>query len=152
MITKETDLNRMEARLKVWADRIERLKTKLMTTHAETGTEYLAQLNQLAQQQAGLAQKLQELKQTKAEQRENIRADIQQAVTSMAENFDRVKERVNQLGRLGWAQGMAQHPEFDSEGWVEGMGHRTGHSEGWIEGMGEQLEDSNGWAEGMTTR
>lgn len=142
MTTKEVYQEKVETQLKVWADRIERLK-------AEAGTQDQGQFNELINRQDEVMQRLQELKQASDDAWEDLRINVEKALTAMEESFDQITEKAAQAGRLGWVQGMAERREFDSEGWVEGMGHRTGHSEGWAEGVGYQSEDSAGWAEGM---
>ncbi|MBI1881877.1 MAG: hypothetical protein HYR94_27195 [Chloroflexi bacterium] len=92
------------------------------------------------------------MKQASSDKWKDFRIRLENALTSLVESFDRTKEKVAGKSWLGWAQGMTEKRECDSEGWVEGMGHKTGHSEGWAEGMGYQTEDSVGWAEGMTKR
>lgn len=149
MITKETYLEEVEAQLRVWGERIAQLKTKVQ---AKTETAYQEQLNELAQRRAEVEQKLQVLKQASDDKWEDFKSAVDQSLTALEESFDRTKEKVAQVGWLGWTQGMTEKRKFDSEGWVEGLGQRTGHSEGWAEGMGEQTEDSKGWVEGMKTR
>ena len=106
----------------------------------------MIRLNELINRQEEVTQKLRELKQASGDTWEDLRLEVEKALIALEEGFDRIKEKV---GWLGWAQGMTERREFDSEGWVEGMGHRTGHSEGWAEGLGYPSEDSTGWAEGI---
>lgn len=137
---------------KVWSDRIEQLKAKAFTAPAEATATYQEQFNELATRQAEVAQKLRALQQAGSGQWEDLRSGIENALTALEESFDRAREKVAQIGWLGWTQGMTEKRQFDSEGCAEGVGHKTGHSEGWTEGMGYQSKDSVGWAEGMKTR
>lgn len=152
MITKETYQDKIETELRVWSDRIEQLKAKVSTAQAEATATYQEQFNELATRQAEVAQKLRTLQQAGSDQWEDLRSSIEKALVALEESFDRTKEKAAQIGWLGWAQGMTEKRQFDSEGWAEGVGHKTGHSEGWVEGTGYQSEDSVGWAEGMKTR
>ncbi|GIK37414.1 MAG: hypothetical protein BroJett011_12470 [Chloroflexota bacterium] len=151
MIVKESFQDKIETELKVWRDRIEQLKAQTITAQPEAKVIYQEQYNKLAARQAEVAQKLEALRQARGDQWEDLRSGVEKALIALEESFDRVKEKVAQVGWLGWAQGMTEKRKFDSEGWAEGMGHRVGHSEGWVEGMGYQPEDSVGWAEGMKT-
>lgn len=151
MIVKESFQDKIETELKVWRDRIEQLKAQTITAQPEAKVIYQEQYNKLAARQAEVAQKLEALQQASGDQWEDLRSGVEKALIALEESFDRVKEKVAQVGWLGWAQGMTEKRKFDSEGWAEGMGHRVGHSEGWVEGMGYQPEDSVGWAEGMKT-
>lgn len=151
MIVKESFQDKIETALKVWRDRIEQLKAQTITAQPEAKVAYQEQYNKLATRQAEVAQKLEALQQASGDQWEDLRSGAEKALIALEESFDRVKEKVAQVGWLGWAQGMTEKRKFDSEGWAEGMGHRVGHSEGWVEGMGYQPEDSVGWAEGMKT-
>ncbi|MCK6623599.1 MAG: hypothetical protein DPW09_06105 [Anaerolineae bacterium] len=151
MIVKESFQDKIETALKVWRDRIEQLKAQTITAQPEAKVAYQEQYNKLATRQAEVAQKLEALQQASGDQWEDLRSGVEKALIALEESFDRVKEKVAQVGWLGWAQGMTEKRKFDSEGWAEGMGHRVGHSEGWVEGMGYQPEDSVGWAEGMKT-
>ena len=73
---------------------------------------------------------------------------MEDGVVLIAQDFDRARKGI-QAGNYGWDPEKAQFREVDSEGWVEGMGHREHESEGWVEGMGHQEHDSEGWVEGM---
>ncbi len=146
MIVKESFQDKIETELKVWSDRIERLKAQTITAQPEAKVTYQEQYNKLAARQAEVAQKLQALQQASGDQWEDLKDGVEKALTALEESFDQAKKKV---GWLGWVQGMTEKREFDSEGWVEGMGHKMGHSKGWVEGMGYQSEDSVGWAEGM---
>jgi hypothetical protein len=149
MTAQEVYLKKAEVQLKVWGYRIERLLAKAKTIQAVDGAGYQEQLNELAQKRVELAQKFQTLQSLNGHNPEALISDIERTLTMIGESYDRTKEKLVHATSLGWAQGMAQHLQVDSEGWVEGMGHRSGHSEGWAEGMGYQAEDSEGWAEGM---
>jgi hypothetical protein len=149
MIVKESFQDKIETELKVWSDRIEQLKAQAITAQPEAKATYQEQYNELAARQAVVGQKLQALQQASGDPWEDLKTGIEKALIALEESFDRAKEKVAQVGWLGWAQGMTKKREFDSEGWAEGMGHRMGHSEGWVEGMGYQSEDSVGWAEGQ---
>jgi hypothetical protein len=151
MITKESFQNKIETELKVWSDRIEQLKAQAITVQPEAKATYQEQYNELAARQAEVVQKLQALQQASGDQWEDLTSGVEKALTALEESFDQVKEKLAQVGWLGWVQGMTEKREFDSEGWAEGMGHKVGHSEGWVEGVGYQSEDSVGWAEGMKT-
>lgn len=151
MITKETYQDKIETELKVWSDRIEQLKAKAITVQADAAATYQEQFNALALRQAEVVQRFQTLQQASGDQWEDLTSGVEKALTALEESFDQVKEKLAQVGWLGWAQGMTGKRQFDSEGWAEGMGHKVGHSEGWVEGVGYQSEDSVGWAEGMKT-
>lgn len=151
MIIKETYQDKIETELNVWSDRIEKLKAEALTVQAEATAAHQEQFNELAMRQAEVAQKLQTLQQASGDQWEDLKSGVEKALIALEESFDQVKEKVAQVGWLGWAQGMTEKRQFDSEGWAEGMGHKVGHSEGWVEGVGYQSEDSVGWAEGMKT-
>jgi hypothetical protein len=152
MIAKESFQDKMETGLKIWSNRIEQLKAQAITAQTKAKAGSQEQFNELATRQSEVAQKLQVLKQASDDQWEDLRSSIEKALIALEESFDRAKEKVAQVGWLGWAQGLTEKRQFDSEGWAEGMGHKTGHSEGWVEGMGYQSEDSLGWAEGMKSR
>ena len=151
MITKETYQDKIETELKVWSDRIEQLKAKAITVQTDAAATYQEQFNELALRQAEVVQKLQALQQASGDRWEDLTSGVEKTLTALEESFDQVKEKLAQVGWLGWAQGMTEKRQFDSEGWAEGMGHKVGHSEGWVEGVGYQSEDSVGWAEGMKT-
>lgn len=148
MITKETYQDKIETELKVWRNRIEQLKAQAITVQPEAKATYQEQYNELAARQAEVEQELQALQQASGDHWEELKSGIEKALTALEESFDQAKKKV---GWLGWVQGMTEKRQFDSEGWAEGVGHKTGHSEGWVEGMGYQPEDSVGWAEGMKT-
>jgi hypothetical protein len=149
MITEESFQDKIDAALKVWSDRIEQLKAQAITAQPEAKATYQEQYNELAARQTEVVQKLQALQQASGDQWEDLRIGVEKALIALEESFDRAKEKMAQAGWLGWAQGMTEKRQFDSEGWAEGVGHKTGHSEGWVEGMGYQSEDSFGWAEGQ---
>jgi flagellar biosynthesis/type III secretory pathway chaperone len=151
MTAKEIQLKKVEVQLKVWSHRIDRLQAKAKTLQAiENRNGYQGQLNELAQKQVELAQKFQTLQSLNGHNPEALNSDIERTLTMIGESYNRTKEKLVQASCLGWTEGMAQQRTLDSEGWVQGLGRRTGHSEGWAEGMGYQAEDSRGWAEGMT--
>ena len=81
-------------------------------------------------------------------QAKRLAEDVAESVTGVKDVHNRLR-----LGSIGWAEGMAERREADSEGWVEGMGHQPHDSEGWVEGVGHKdRTSSEGWAEGMTKK
>jgi hypothetical protein len=151
MTAREIQLKKAEVQLKVWGYRIDRLQAKVMAVQAVDGTGCQEQFNDLAQKRVELAQKFQTLQHVNGDNRTalSLSDDIERTLAMIREGYNRIREKVVQASCLGWAEGMAQERVLDSEGWVQGLGRRTGHSEGWVEGVGYQVEDSQGWAEGM---
>jgi hypothetical protein len=150
MTVKEIQLKKVEVQLKVWGYRIDRLQAKVIAIQAVDGTGSQEQFDELAQKRVELAQKFQALQHLNGDNRAalSLSDDIERTLTMIGESYNRTREKVVQASCLGWAEGMAQERTLDSEGWVQGLGRRTGHSEGWAEGMGYQAEDSQGWVEG----
>lgn len=140
MFTREIYIQQIDAQIDRWNNEIAFWRSKV------PHPGFQQHLDALAANVQALQQRLHHLKQ--ADNWEGARIEVEDGIALLTRNFERTKKGV-EAGNFGWDSGKAQFREVDSEGWVEGMGHREQDSEGWVEGMGHQESDSEGWAEGM---
>jgi hypothetical protein len=140
MITRETYIQQMDAQIERWNNEITFWRSRV------PHPGFHQHLDALAANVQAIQQRLHHLKQS--DNWEGARNEVEDGVVLLNQNFERTKKGV-ETGNFGWDPEKARVREVDSEGWVEGMGHREQDSEGWVEGMGHQEHDSEGWVEGV---
>jgi uncharacterized protein YrrD len=154
MINTEAYQEQISAKLNEWGVEIDRLKARANQANTAAREEFHRQLESLSAKQQTIEEKLQQLKQASGERWEELKQELDAALTAFEQNVEQTRARVQEaVGQgLGWAEGVAETQPDDSEGWAEGVGHREQDSEGWVEGLGHRQDDSIGWPEGQLKR
>ncbi len=149
MTTRDAFLKKAEAQLKEWRDEVENLKAEAIKIKPDTRMIYYNQLQALSVKQETAGQKLAELRLAGKESWEEMKVEVENALTAAKEDIDRLKE-IAHYGGLSWARGIAKEHVIRSIGWAEGIAKEDPlESIGWAEGIAkENLLESIGWAEG----
>lgn len=137
--------------IKQWHDRLDRLEDELTKLQKEAQITYRSKIAALKTQLNKVETRLQAMAEGDPKEWQLGRQEYEEKFTAFRTEFMKTAEQIksdDETVALGWLQGFSDKRPLDSEGWVEGMGHRTGSSEGWVEGMGHQGSDSKGWREG----
>lgn len=141
----------VEAKLNEWGAEIARLKAEAEQASAETKAEYQQQLDLLSARLQDAQTGLQELLQVSGEHGDELKQELDEALTALAQSFEQARASLPQDSNEGpgRAEGMAELRDSGSEGEMEGLGQQHPGSEGWAEGLGHPEPDSIGRSEEM---
>ena len=149
---RNTYLEKVEAQLKEWSAEIETLKAEASKVKPAARITYDIQLRVLTDKQEAVQRKLQELSLAGKQSWEELRAQVENALTELKEELIRVNELAKKARYevLSWARGIASEHVVESIGWAQGIAEEDPvESIGWAQGVAEEDPvESIGWAQG----
>lgn len=150
-MNQQTMQERLKVQSKKWEAEIARLEAKAKSLGAQAKAEFHELIGEAQARWHEAEASLMGFGQSSEDEWETIQEHVKQALGNAEDALKRAATATGES--LGWATGMAESLEEESEGWAEGLGKRGPGSKGWAEGQAEELAgNSIGWPEGQAEK